>query len=125
MDVRPRALATGAWLGRDHPASRRRHGSGAAITYWAFRKRFTHAERVGMELAALDDPTVDLELWQRAASVRVYLADAAAAAWIDLDDPDTRIGVQALEDAGLIAAERSAEILDTPVMLAERPAGAT
>lgn len=96
-----------------------------AITYWAFRKRFTHAERVGMELAALDDPTVDLELRQRAASVRVYLADAAAAAWIDLDDPDTRIGVQALEDAGLIAAERSAEILDTPVMLAERPAGAT
>ena len=78
-----------------------------------------------MELAALDDPTVDLELRQRAASVRVYLADAAAAAWIDLDDPDTRIGVQALEDAGLIAAERSAEILDTPVMLAERPAGAT
>ena len=27
-----------------------------AITYWAFRRRFEHAERVAIELAALDDP---------------------------------------------------------------------
>lgn len=86
-----------------------------AITYWAFRKRFTHAERVGLELAGLDDPIADAAQRQLAASVRVYLADAAAAAWIDLDDEDTRTGVQALEAAELIAQGRSAQILDSPV----------
>lgn len=95
-----------------------------AITYWAFRRRFTHAERVGLELAALDDPAASAEQRQLAASVRVYLADAAAAAWIDLDDADARTGVQALESAALLASGRSAEILDAPVELAERPPGA-
>ena len=95
-----------------------------AVTYWAFRKRFTHAERVGLELAALDDATALPEQRQLAASVRVYLADAAAAAWIDLDDVDARTGVQALETAELLAGGRSLEILDAPVALAERPPGA-
>ena len=57
-----------------------------AITYWAFRKRFTQTERVGLELAGMDDPSADAAQRQLAASVRVYPADAAAAAWIDLDD---------------------------------------
>lgn len=92
-----------------------------AITYWAFRKRFTHTERVGLELAGLDDPIADAAQRQLAASVRVYLADAAAAAWIDLDDEDTRTGVQALEAAELIAQGRSAQILDSPVQELERP----
>lgn len=90
-----------------------------AITYWAFRKRFTHAERVGMELAALDDPAAAPAARQAAAAVRVYLADAAAARWIDLDDEDTRIGAQALEAMGLLAAGRATEILDAPVQPAE------
>lgn len=94
-----------------------------AITYWAFRRRFTHDERVGLELAALDDPTAELAQRQLAASVRVYLADAAAASWIDLDDADTRAGVQALEAAGLIGQSRSIEILDASVVLAEKPLG--
>ena len=92
-----------------------------AITYWAFRKRFTHTERVGLELAGMDDPSADAAQRQLAASVRVYLADAAAAAWIDLDDEDARMGVQTLESAELIAQGRSAQILDSPVQELERP----
>lgn len=90
-----------------------------AITYWAFRKRFTHAERVGLELAALDDPTATPAARQAAAAVRVYLADAAAARWIDLGDEDTRLGAQALEAMGLLAVGRAVEILDAPVLPAE------
>ena len=92
-----------------------------AITYWAFRKRFTQTERVGLELAGMDDPSADAAQRQLAASVRVYLADAAAAAWIDLDDEDARMGVQTLETAELIAQGRSAQILDSPVQELERP----
>lgn len=90
-----------------------------AITCWAFRKRFSHAERVGLELAALDDPSAAPAARQAAAAVRVYLADAAAARWIDLDDEDTRAGAQALETMGLLAEGRAVEILDAPVEPAE------
>ena len=86
-----------------------------AITYWAFRKRFSHAERVGLELAALDDPTAAPAARQASAAVRVYLADASAARWIDLGDEDTRAGALALEAMGLLGAGRALEILDAPV----------
>lgn len=92
-----------------------------AITYWAFRKRFTHAERVGLELAALDDPSADIQQRQRSAGVRVYLADAAAADWIDLDDADSRDSVATLESLGLLSEGRAVEIIDAPVLAAERP----
>lgn len=92
-----------------------------AITYWAFRKRFTTAERIALELGALDDPTAPIAERQVAASVRVYLADAAAAAWIDLDDDATRAGLDALEAAGLLAEGRAAEIAEAPVADSERP----
>ena len=92
-----------------------------AITYWAFRKRFTHAERVGLELAALDDPGTGAEQRQQSAGVRVYLADAAAADWIDLDDADSRDSVAALEAMGLLAEGRAVQIIDAPVLAAERP----
>lgn len=90
-----------------------------AITYWGFRKRFTQAERVALEWAALDDPGAEHSVRQSAAAVRVYLADAAAARWIDLDDDDTRAGVQALEAMGLLAKGRAIEILDAPLRAVE------
>lgn len=92
-----------------------------AITYWAFRKRFTHAERVGLELAALDDPAASAQQRQQSAGVRVYLADAAAADWIDLDDADSRDSLAALEALGLLAEGRAAQITDAPVLPGERP----
>lgn len=92
-----------------------------AITYKAFRARFSLAERIGLELAAMDSPAADIEQRTQSASVRVYMADAAAAEFIDLDDGDTRSGVQALEVAGLLSTGRSADILDSPVLDLERP----
>lgn len=57
---------------------------------------------------------------QQSAMLRAYLADVAAASFIDLARPDTRAGVQVLETAGLLAAGRAAEILDAPIADTER-----
>ena len=91
------------------------------ITRLAFRNRFTQAEKVALELAALDDPAATLAQRQQAAAVRVYLSDVAAAAHIDLGRADTRAGVQALEAAGLLAPGRALQVLDAPVQPHERP----
>ena len=90
------------------------------ITRLAFRNRFTQAEKVALELAALDDPTAPMAQRQQAAALRATLSDTAAATFIDLIRADTRAGVQMLETAGLLAAGRALEILDAPVTPEER-----
>jgi hypothetical protein len=92
------------------------------ITRLAFRNRFSQAEKVALELAALDDPAATLVQRQQAAAIRVHLADVSASTFIDLGRDDTRAGVQALETGGLIGAGRALEILDAPVEAHERPA---
>ena len=91
------------------------------ITRLAFRNRFTQAEKVALELAALDDPAAPMAQRQQAAALRATLSDTAAATFIDLIRADTRAGVQMLEAAGLLAAGRAPEILDAPVTPEERP----
>lgn len=86
------------------PADRR-------LTRLQFRNRFTVLEKAGFELAALDDPSDTHEQRVSSAVLRAYLADLAAAEYVDLDDPDTIAGLSALESAGILAAGRSAEIL--------------
>ena len=81
------------------------------ITPRALRQRFTAAERVALEIAQLDDPSAPMAVRQQAAALRAYMGDLAAAQYIDLDDPATVAGVQALETAGLIATGRAAAIL--------------
>lgn len=90
------------------------------ITRLAFRNRFTQAEKVALELAALDDPAAPMAQRQQAAALRATLSDTAAATFIDLIRADTRAGVQMLETAGLLAAGRALEILDAPVTPEER-----
>ena len=90
------------------------------ITRLAFRNRFTQAEKVALELAALDDPAAPMAQRQQAAALRATLSDTAAATFIDLIHADTRAGVQMLETAGLLAAGRALEILDAPVQSHER-----
>ena len=77
------------------------------ITKLAFRSRFTAVERATITFAARQN-TVN------GAAVQSYLDDVQAATFIDLNRQDTRAGVQGLEAAGLIAAGRATEILDTP-----------
>lgn len=91
------------------------------ITQLAFRNRFSQPEKVSLELAALDDPAAPMLQRQQAAALRAYLADVAAAVFIDLSRADTRIGVHFLETAGLIGSGRALEVLDTPVQNEERP----
>ena len=70
------------------------------LTKLQFRNRFTFAEKQAIYAAA--ESSVD---------IRIFLDDVNAAEEINLDDPATIGGVQALEAGGLIAAGRSAEIL--------------
>lgn len=89
------------------------------LTKLGFRSRFAQAEKTAIELASLDDPSATLAQRQQAADIRVYLADMAAATYIDPQHPETRAGVQALEAAGLIGAGRALQILDAPVQADE------
>lgn len=91
------------------------------ITELALRHRLTDAEKVAIEMAALDDPAAGLPQRQLAARLRVYLADIRAALFIDLDMPKTRAGVQDLEDMGLIETGRAAQILDAAIQPEELP----
>lgn len=93
------------------------------ITQFAFRSRFTQAEKIVIELASLDVPDGSMASRQAAAQMRVWLADIAAAQFIDLNYALTRDGVQALESYGLIAAGRALEILDTGPTADEVPNG--
>jgi hypothetical protein len=79
----------------------------------AFRNRFTSAEKVGIEIAALDDPAAAMPQRALAASLRANQADLQVAAFIDLSHQSVRGGVQALESVGLLAARRASQILDT------------
>jgi hypothetical protein len=89
------------------------------ITRLAFRNRFTLPEKTALELSAIVDPAAPMEVKQQQAMLRAYLKDVEAATFIDLDRPDTRAGVQMLESAGLLAAGRAAQVLDSPVQDAE------
>ena len=87
------------------------------LTKLQFRNRFTAAEKRAIEFASLDNPSASQEDRLKAADLRVFLADVEAATpepdgtSIDLDDPRTFAGVNALESYGLIATGRAAEIL--------------
>lgn len=91
------------------------------ITKLAFRNRFTLDEKAALEFAALDNPSGSQSERMQAARLRAYLADVAAATYVDLAWPDTRASVLQLEDLGLLAGGRALEILDTPIQPWERP----
>ena len=91
------------------------------ITRLAFRKRFTQAEKVALEIAAIDDPSATPAQRAQAAALRAYLKDVDAATFIDLADAHVAAGVQTLEAAGLLAAGRAAEIVTAPVTPDELP----
>jgi hypothetical protein len=94
------------------------------LTVLAFRNRFTRAEKIRIELAAIDDPATSAESRARAATVRVGQADLAAATYVDVDRADTREDVQAFEAMGLLDAPgRALAILDDPIQAHERYTG--
>ena len=84
----------------------------ARITRLAFRNRFTTAEKVALELAALDNPSATMPQRQQAAALRAHLKDLDAASWVDLTRPETAAALQMLEASELIGEGRAAAILD-------------
>ena len=92
------------------------------ITRLAFRNRFTTAEKVALELAALDNPSATMAQRQQAAALRAHMKDLDAATFVDLNRPETVTAVQALEAGGLLAPGRAATILDVEsITETERP----
>ena len=85
------------------------------VTKLAFRNRFTQAEKVTLEIAALDNAAATMPERQQAAALRAALKDQENASYIDLDRADTRAGVLNLETAGILAAGRALEILDAEI----------
>jgi hypothetical protein len=81
------------------------------LTRLEFRKRFTNNEKVAIELASLDNPSSSIEERQMQAMLRVYLADTSAASYVDVTDPSTIYGVQALAQFGIIDKSRVFDIL--------------
>lgn len=69
------------------------------LTQTQFLGRFTDAEATGVLAAAAANPALNL-FWQK-----MMMAD-----WINIDDPETKAGINALEIAGLIAPGRALEI---------------
>ena len=86
------------------------------ITRLAFLQRFLDSEAIAIDLASIGATA-------QAAAVRRYVSLINAATYIDLDRPDTRAGVIALESLGLINAGRAQVILDTPLSAGEGPGG--
>ena len=86
--------------------------SGTKITKLAFRQRFTIMEKVGVEMACLDNPGASDTVREQSALVRVYIKDLDNASWVDLADQNTIDGVTLLESAGILATGRSDQILD-------------
>lgn len=79
------------------------------MTVKAFRMRFTLEERIAIEEASVGS-----------ALVRVFLQDLATSLFVDRHDPQVLEGLQALEQAGLIAEGRAEEIQSAPVEDYER-----
>lgn len=87
---------------------------GRIVTRLAFLNRFTDAEAVAIDLASIG-ATV------QAATLRRAQAKINAAEEIQLENSETRAGVQSLESAGLLAAGRATAILDAAVQAHEVP----
>ena len=85
------------------------------VTKLAFRNRFTQAEKVTLEIAALDNPAATMPERQQAAGLRAALKDQENATYIDLERAETRAGVINLETFGILAAGRALEILDAQI----------
>lgn len=91
------------------------------ITRLAFSRRFTADEEADIEIAGLDVPAGNPAARKAQAEIRVATRRMSLAQHIDLDDAELRATVQAYEAAGLLGAGRALEILDAPVIDAERP----
>jgi hypothetical protein len=81
------------------------------LTILEFRRRFTNEEKVMIDLASIDNPSLDMQSRAAIAALRVYLQDLSSASFVDTNDPATVGGINTLAAFGLIQSSRVAEIL--------------
>lgn len=105
---------SGAWIVQEW-APPPRH-----ITRRSFTNRFTTLEEAAIDLASIDNPAGTQEQRIQAAVLRAQRRKVSESPYVDLDLQQTRAGVQALEDAGLLTEGRALQILDAPVQAHER-----
>lgn len=81
------------------------------LTILEFRRRFTNEEKVMIDLASIDNPSLDMQSRAAIAALRVYLQDLSSAIFVDTNDPVTITGINTLAAFGLIQSSRVPEIL--------------
>ena len=91
----------------------------AYITAYAFRQRFTTAEKIAIEFATLDNPQATTEQRMQAVMLRVQMDDIHMARYIDVTNESLITGMHMLETVGLLAPGRANEILNAPITTAE------
>lgn len=92
------------------------------ITVLAFRNRFSKMEKIKIEMASIDNPSLAIDDPTRlmAAALRVDLKDTDNATFIDLDNTSTREGVLTLEQYDIIDPGRALIILDSVILPNEK-----
>lgn len=113
----PDYVAYGAWVGAGNAPTEVNTPivQQTKITRFAFRSRFTGAEKVALEFTMIDDPTAPQQHRQISAMLRVFMKDLDNAQCVVLDHPDIIRGVQTLAQLGVLTSERATEILTAPV----------
>lgn len=110
-----------AWEDREYEETNTVQGNTKRhITKLAFRQRFTQAERIAIEIAALDNPNGTQQEREISAAIRSYLKDVDVAKFIDLDRSDLQTGVNFLETIGILSPGRANEIISQEITPEER-----
>lgn len=81
----------------------------------AFWDRFSNGELVDYDVAMQHDPAASSGAKKDAARLRVFRREIGETGYCDLTRSRVRSFVQGLETAGILAAGRALEILDTPI----------
>lgn len=95
---------------------------GKVVTVLAFRNRFTKAEKVGIEIAGIDNPAAPMPQRLLSASVRTSQKDLDNATYVQLDRADLLTDLQGLAAGGILAEERPAQIVGPCAGSVELPA---
>jgi hypothetical protein len=78
----------------------------------AFRLRFTFAERTGVELASVIDPTASAADQKTQATVKTFYADLTSQRYIDLDSEGVMRGCTLLDSLGILEEGWKARLID-------------
>lgn len=97
-------------------------GPGPFLTNYAFDMRYSLPERIAIERLALEKDA-NGEFTDNAIAAQVSLTRANKAGYTNPKRSETRVGVMAFVQAGILTNERALEILDAPIQPKEEYRG--